>query len=537
MCQGVKEESHVTTMTKRAERTNPASEHPTETARLPLIFTALILAMLMSSLGQMIFSAALPTIVGDLGGVNHMTWVITAFLLGQTIALPIFGKLGDQIGRKGLFMFAVGLFMAGSFAGGLSSSMGQLIAARAVQGVAGGAMMILSQAITADVVSARQRGKYMGIMGSVFGLSSVLGPVLGGWFTDGPGWRWGLWLNLPVGALALAGITLFLHLPDHRNPGKTDLLGMATMAPATACLILFVTWGGREYDWNSPVIIGLIVGAVVLAALFIFVELRADDPLIPMFLFANRNFTLTTLAGLTVGVFMFGSLAYMPTYLQMVHGLTPTTAGLMMVPMMLGMSITSIAVGNWVTRTGNYKWYPVVGLVITAFALLMLSMLTPESTLLDVGWRLAALGIGLGSSMQILVLIVQNSFPITMVGTATAANNFFRQIGGSLGSALVGGLFIGNLNTLLGSNLPPAIEQLGEESARYAADFADGAGSLTQKLTPALVSHLPEPLRLAIDLSYNDALTPVFFVLAPLALIAAGILTFIRQEKLKESVA
>ena len=520
------------TLTTTPPEASPSSPHA-EQPRLPLIFTALILAMLMSSLGQMIFSAALPTIVGELGGVEHMTWVITAFLLGQTISLPIFGKLGDQFGRKYLFMFAVSLFMTGSALGGFADSMDVLILARAIQGVAGGGLMILSQAITADVVSARQRGKYMGFMGAVFGLSSVLGPVLGGWFTDGPGWRWGLWLNIPMGALTLLGIALFLTLPNHAQGGKLDWAGMATMALATTSFILTVTWGGREYDWTSPVILGLIAAAVVFSVLFIVVERRARDPLVPMWLFGNHNFRLTTAAGLIAGIFMFGSLAYMPTYLQMVHSMSPTDAGLMMVPMMIGLMGTSIVVGALVTRTGRYRFYPVAGMVITGVALWLLSRLSYDSSLVEVGSYLFVLGFGLGCAMQILVLVVQNSFPVAVVGTATAANNFFRQIGGATGSALVGGIFVSNLSNLLEDRLPAALSQLGENAAEAGAKIS-GHGT---NLTPALVQTLPEPVRVAIDGAYCDALTPVFALLAPLAVLSAALLFFVREEQLKETVS
>ncbi|MCK7638039.1 MFS transporter [Corynebacterium sp. P7202] len=501
--------------------------------RLPLIFTALILAMLMSSLGQMIFSAALPTIVGELGGVEHMTWVITAFLLGQTISLPIFGKLGDQFGRKYLFMFAVALFMAGSALGGFAESMDVLILARAIQGVAGGGLMILSQAITADVVSARQRGKYMGIMGSVFGLASVLGPVLGGWFTDGPGWRWGLWLNIPMGAVTLLGIALFLTLPDHAQGGRLDWTGMVTMAAATTSFILTVTWGGRDHAWTSPMILGLICSAVVFTALFVVVEKRARDPLVPMWLFRNHNFRLTTVAGFIAGIFMFGALAYMPTYLQMVHSMSPTEAGLMMVPMMFGLMGTSITVGARVSRTGRYRIYPIVGMTLTGIALWLLSDLSYDSSLIRVGGYLFILGMGLGCAMQILVLVVQNSFPISVVGTATAANNFFRQIGGATGSALVGGIFVSNLSGILGDRLPGALAELGDGAAETAAKIS-GHGA---NLTPALVQTLPEPVRVAVDTAYNDALTPVFALLAPLAVVCAVVLFFVREEKLKDTIS
>lgn len=502
--------------------------------RVGLIFAVLMIAMLMSSLGQMIFVTALPTIVGELGGVNHMTWVITAFLLGETIALPIFGKLGDQIGRKPLFIAATILFIVGSLLGGFATSMGLLIFSRAIQGIAAGALMILSQAIVADVVSARDRGHYMGIMGAVFGVASVLGPVLGGWFTDGPGWRWGLWFNVPLGVLALAGILLFLQIPRRGTGFHFDWAGTLTMVVSTTCLILGITWDGNEYEWTSPVILGLFTAALIAGTAFVIIELRTPDALLPMMLFTSRNFVLTTVAGLAVGVFMFGALGYLPTYLQMVHSLSPTTAGLMMTPMMAGMMGTSTLVGNLITRTGRYKWYPVSGMIITTAALVMLSRLQYESSLITVGAALFLLGVGLGCTMQILVLIVQNSFPITMVGTATAANNFFRQIGGSLGSALVGGLFVGNLANELKVQVPIAMGQLSaEEAAAAGQHFTDGANDLT----PALVAQLPDALRIAVDTAYNDALTPVFLLLAPLALAAAALLIGVREDQLKSTIA
>ncbi|APT88584.1 MFS transporter [Corynebacterium frankenforstense DSM 45800] len=508
---------------------------PAETRRLlPWIIASLMLSMLMSSLGQMIFSTALPTIVGELGGVEHMSWVITGFLLGQTISLPIFGKLGDQLGRKGLFIFANGLFVVGSLLGGLANSMAVLIVARVLQGISGGGMMILSQAITAEVTTPRERGKYMGVMGSAFAVSSVLGPVLGGWFTDGPGWRWGLWLNVPLGLIAIVAVSFLLRLPERERRLNLDWAGTATMAIATAALVLVTTWGGNEYEWSDPVIIGLIVTFFVVGALFVFVELRADDPLVPMRLFANRNFVLTTVAGFGIGIFMFGSLAYFPTYLQMVHGLSPTSAGLMLIWMMVGVMGTSIAVGGLVSRTGNYKVFPIAGMFIVTAGLILMSRLDRETSLTGVGLRIFVFGFGIGCAMQVLVLIVQNSFAVREVGTVTAANNFFRQIGGSVGAALVGGLFVDKLKDLLAERIPEAMASMGQAGAQ-------AGGQLQQidsaRLTPDMVNSLPEPIMVAIESSYNDALTPIFLLLAPVALICGLILIGIRADTLKETIS
>lgn len=514
----------------KPERAADAAVVDENRGSLKLIIAALMLSMLMSSLGQMIFSTALPTIVGELGGVEHMSWVITAFLLGQTIAMPFFGKLGDQIGRKWLFIGANGLFMIGSIIGALAQNMTMLIIARAAQGVAGGAMMITSQAITADVTSPRERGKFMGVMGSVFGVSSVLGPVLGGWFTDGPGWRWGLWLNVPLAIITMVAITIILKLPKKAADTKIDWLGTLTMGIATASLVLFVTWGGNEYAWSSPLIIGLIISAIVFSIIFVFVELRATNPLIPMSLFSVRNFVLTTLVGLAIGMFMFGSLAYLPTYLQMVHGMTPTRAGLMMIPMMIGVMGTSIVVGNLISRSGKYRVFPIMGMVVTGIALILLSTLTPHTSLVVLGLYLFVFGFGIGCAMQVLVLIVQVSFPIEMVGTATGSNNFFRQVGGSLGSALVGGMFLGRLKDQMADKVMPLLAKMPNHGGAGA-----GKPMGPSNFTPALVSGLPEPLRDAVRLAYNDALTPVFLVLCPLAFMSAIVLFWIREQKLSEN--
>ncbi|AIG63911.1 MFS transporter [Corynebacterium atypicum] len=515
----------------------PASETAaveSSRGKLPWIIASLMLTMLMSSLGQMIFSTALPTIVGELGGVDHMSWVITGFLLGQTISLPIFGKLGDQLGRKGLFLFANGLFVIGSVIGGFATSMATLITARVLQGIAGGGMMILSQAITAEVTTPRERGKYMGIMGSAFAVSAVLGPVLGGWFTDGPGWRWGLWLNVPLGIIAITAIAFLLHLPHARRTFTLDWAGTVTMAIATAALVLVTTWGGGEYEWTDPVIVSLIGVTVVVGALFVFIELRVDNPLVPIRYFAHRNFVLTTISGFGIGIFMFGSLAYFPTYLQMVHELSPTTAGLMLLWMMVGVMGTSIVVGALVSRTGRYKGFPIVGLLIVAVGLWLMSRMTVDASLTSVGVRIFVLGFGIGCAMQVLVLIVQNSFSVREVGTVTAANNFFRQIGGCVGSALVGGLFVSNMTGLIAERLPEALASMGEAAlgAQEQLQHLD-----TSKLTPQLVASLDEPIKLAIQSSYNDALTPIFLLLAPVAVVCALILVGLRADRLKETIS
>ncbi len=487
-----------------------------------LLFAGLMVTMLLASLDQTIFSTALPTIVGELNGVDHMLWVTTAYILASTIMLPVYGKLGDLIGRKGLFIGAIALFIAGSVVGGLAPDMTWLIAGRAIQGLGGGGLMILSQAIIADVVPARERGRYMGVMGGVFALSSVAGPLLGGWFTEGIGWRWAFWMNIPLGILAILSAVVFLRLPKgSSSKPKLDWAGMGLLAIASTCLVLVTTWGGTTYDWNSAVIISLIAGTVVAAVAFVLVERRAAEPIMPLKLFKDRNFNLTTIAGLIIGIAMFGALAYLPTYLQMVTGANATQAGLLMIPMMAALLLTSIVSGQLVSRTGRYKWLPIVGTLIVAVSLVLLSTMTPTLAVWVLCTYLAVMGIGLGMSMQILILIVQNSFPVSQVGTATASNNYFRQIGASLGSAIVGSLFVARLTQLFTERMPA------------------GAGSTTgssNSLTPTIVKGLPAPIRDVIVGAYNDALTPVFLYMVPLVLVAVIVLCFVKEKPLATTI-
>jgi EmrB/QacA subfamily drug resistance transporter len=487
-----------------------------------LVFAGLMVTMLLASLDQMIFSTALPTIVGELDGVNHMLWVTTAYILASTITLPVYGKLGDLIGRKGLFIIAIAIFMVGSVIGGLAQDMTWLIAGRAVQGLGGGGLLILAQAIIADVVPARERGKYMGIMGGVFAISSVAGPLLGGWFTDSIGWRWAFWMNIPLGILAILSAAFFLRLPKNtnRNP-KIDVVGIVLLAIASTCLVLMTTWGGNTYDWDSPVIIGLILGAIVAAIVFVLVERRAAEPIMPLHLFKQRNFNLTTVVGLIIGVAMFGALAYLPTYLQMVTGANATQAGLLMIPLMAALLVASIVSGQIVSRTGRYKWLPMTGMVLVAGSLALLSTMTPTLAVWIICGYLAIMGLGLGMSMQILILIVQNTFPNSEVGTATASNNYFRQIGASLGSAIVGSLFVAKLTQLLTENMPAG------------GNTADGGSN---SLTPAVVRDLPAPLRDVIVNAYNDALTPIFLYMVPLVIVGLILLVFVSEKPLATSI-
>lgn len=507
------------------EEPDPVLE-PHHTRNVLLVFAGLMVTMLLASLDQTIFSTALPTIVGDLHGVDEMSWVITVYILASTIMLPVYGKLGDLIGRKGIFIGAISVFIIGSVIGGWSQDMTWLIIGRGVQGLGGGGLMILSQAIIADVVPARERGKYMGIMGGVFAISSVAGPLLGGWFTDDLTWRWGLWMNIPLGILAIIAAAVFLHLPAApKRRVRLDVLGIALLALASTGIVLVSTWGGHDspygYAWDSPQIIGLIAGTVVAAVLFVFVELHAPEPVMPLHLFRELNFNLMTAAGLAIGVAMFGTLAYIPTYLQMVTGANATQSGLLMIPMMGTVLVSSIISGALVTRTGRYKWAPISGTLVTAVGMVLLSTMTSTLPVWIMCVFLGVMGLGLGLCMQIFVLVVQNTFPNAQVGVATATNNYFRQIGASLGSAVVGSVFTARLIDLLAQRMPAG---------------GGGAAGSTNSLTPEAVKELPAQIRSIIIGAYNDALTPIFLYILPLILLATVLVCFLREVPLKKTI-
>ncbi|MDN4473563.1 MDR family MFS transporter [Demequina zhanjiangensis] len=503
-----------------ASHSTGATEAPDRRSIL-LVFVGLMTAMLLSALDQTIFSTALPTIVGELDGVDHMLWVTTAYILAATIMMPVYGKVGDLIGRKPLFIVAITLFMIGSIVGGLSQGMTELIVGRAIQGLGGGGLMILSQAIIADIVPARERGRYMGVMGGVFALASVVGPLLGGWFTESVSWRWCMWINIPLGVLAIISAIVFLHPPhtDRAKP-RLDIAGMVLIAVASAALVLFTSWGGGQYDWNSPVIVSLIALTVLAGVAFVLVERRAAEPIMPLMLFRRRNFVLTTSAGLLMGIAMFGTLAYMPTYLQMVAQVDATVAGLLMIPMMGTMLPTSIIVGRRVSVTGRYKAFPAVGAVVIAVAMYLLSTMAFDQPIWQTCLYLAVFGAGLGLQMQVLVLIVQNTFPLSMVGTATAANNYFRQIGASLGAAVVGSIFTSNLISLLTERMPGGASSLGDANS----------------ITPGAVLDLPQDIQDVIVSSYNDALTPVFLYIVPLSLLSLALLLFVKEVPLRTTL-
>ena len=494
-----------------------AAPRPAERFRLPLLFAGLALALLASELDQTVFATALPTVVGELSGVQDMLWVNTSYILAGTVTMPVYGKLSDLVGRKPLLVAGLLVFLAGSVLGGLATDMATLITARTVQGLGGGGLIILIQAVVADVVPARDRAPYLSAIGAVFALSAVAGPVVGGWLTEGIGWRWAFWLNLPLGGLAVLAVLLLLHEPPRRaDRVRLDVWGFTTLAVGVTALVLLASWGGTRYAWTSPVTLALAAVVLLAPAVFVAVEHRASEPIIPLSLFADRTFSAAVVAGLVMAVAMFGTVGYLPTYLQMVTALGPTAAGMAMLTLITGLALSTVGAAQLVRRTGRYRTLPLLGSGLVALSLALLSTLTPQTPLALVGGYLFGLGLGIGCAWEVLVVVVQNTAPAAVVGTATATNSFFREIGVTLGSALVGALFTARLGALLAERVPAA----------------GGSAVVTDELTPALVEGLPPAVRAAVASAYNDALTPVFALLVPVVLLSAAALLTVREVPL-----
>ena len=523
-------------MTQSATASQPPGTNPAEAGgdfrpdrRFWAVYASLLVVMFLSAMDQTIVGTALPTIVGDLGGAAHMAWILTAYTLAITVAMPVYGKLGDLVGRKNLFLVAIGLFLAGSALCGTATSMMQLIIYRALQGLGGGGLMISSQAITGDLIPPRVRGTYMAPMGAMFGIASILGPIVGGWLTDSVSWRWTFWINLPLGVLAFIAVAIVLRLPTRPLTEKIDWWGLILMNAGAVAIVLMATWGGNEYAWSSPVIIVLGVAGLICWGLFAFVESRAADPILPWSILINRTFVISTIVGMLAMGGMIGVLSYLPTYLQMVYGYSATASGLLLVPITLGMLSSSILSGVLVARSDRYKVYPVLGPLVSALAAFCLWRVTTASPVWQVSGATFLMGLGIGLFFQLLVTIVQNDVPARHLGTATSGNNFFREVAVSLGASLIGVAFSSNLTSQLSTRMA-ALAASDDPAVAGALARFQGGGADTSSLTPALVESLPQVLHDAVASSYAQALSPIFGWMIPL-FVTTSLVALLLKEK------
>ncbi|GFJ79181.1 MDR family MFS transporter [Phytohabitans houttuyneae] len=510
-----------------ADASRPRLSHQ----QILLLMSGLMTGMLLAALDQTIVGTALPTIVGELGGIDHYSWVVTAYLLASTASTPLYGKISDLYGRRPVFLFSIGTFLVGSLLAGLSQNMTQLIITRGIQGLGAGGLMTLAFTIISDVVSPRERGRYQGLFGAVFGVASVAGPLVGGYFAEHD-WRWIFYINVPLGVLAIVVCYHVMRLiPFQRRPHSVDWLGAALMVAGVSCLLLALSWGGNQYPWGSPTIIGLFVAGGVLAVLFLLQEARTSEPILPLRLFRRRTFALANAAGFILGLVMFGSIIFIPLYLQIVKGATPTRSGLLMLPMMAGVIVTSVLSGRAMSRIGRYKWFPVAGSAVLTAGMLLFTQLHVDTSLWLAFFYMVVIGVGLGLCMQSLVLAVQNAVELRDLGAGTSAATFFRSLGGSFGVAILGAVLSSRLSAELSERLPAAVSRLTREQA--ARLEASGGASNFSINEPAVIRALPEPLREAIQLAFVDALHVVFLIAGLVAILAVAVTLALPDRELR----
>ncbi|MEZ5117706.1 MAG: MDR family MFS transporter [Candidatus Nanopelagicales bacterium] len=487
--------------------------------RLRLVLGALMLTLFLAALDQTIVSTALPRITSDLGGLNQLAWVVTAYLLASTASTPIWGKISDIYGRKLMLQSAIVIFLVGSALAGASTSMGWLIVTRGIQGLGGGGLMVLVMAVIADVIPPRERGRYTGLFGAVFAVASVVGPLLGGWLVETLSWRWIFYINIPLGIAAFFVLASVLHIPQHRVDHRVDYIGAALMVGGVVLGLLVTEWGGREYAWTSPTILLMAAGSVLLLVAFVRRQLRVPEPLVPMSLFRNKVFGVSSLIGFIVGLAMFGAIIFLPLYLQVVQGASPTQAGLQMIPMMLGLLSMSIISGRLISRFGRYKVFPIIGTVLATVALLLFSTLQVDTPYWKVALAMFVLGAGLGNVMQVLVIAVQNSVDQREIGVATSGTTFFRTIGGTFGTAVFGAVMTSQLASHLAASLP-----------------AGAAGGLDpSQLTSAMstIAGLPAQVQHLVLTAFSDSLAAVFLTAVPVMVVAVLLALVLPEVRLR----